>query len=151
MVSGSPPSLKSFGAAKIIAMAMVFGGPSAIVNHMNNCSHAVSIKSVVKRYDSLTALNDVTLDISRGEFFWLLGPNGAGKSTTMSLISGLRAPDSGTVLLEGRPASDPQARRKLGLVPQGLALYPDLTAAENLRIFGGLNGLKGSEVGGAHG
>jgi ABC-2 type transport system ATP-binding protein len=98
---------------------------------------------VVKRYGAITALDGVTLDIEPGEFFGLLGPNGAGKSTIMALLAGLRAPDGGAVRVGGRPAGDPQARAELGLVPQGLALYPDLTAAENLEVFGGLFGLRG--------
>ncbi|MGH7995691.1 MAG: ATP-binding cassette domain-containing protein, partial [Opitutaceae bacterium] len=92
----------------------------------------VSLRAVVKRYGSVTALADVALDIRAGEFFGLLGPNGAGKSTLMSVLAGLRAPDTGEARIGGRLAGDPQARRELGLVPQGLALYPKLTAAENL-------------------
>lgn len=108
----------------------------------------LSLHSVTKRYGSLVALDDVTLDIAPGEFFGLLGPNGAGKSTLMSLASGLRAPDAGTVSLVGQSiATDPSlAHRTLGLVPQSIALYVDLTAEENLRIFGQLHGLRGSAL-----
>jgi len=108
----------------------------------------LSLHSVTKRYGSLVALDDVSLDIAPGEFFGLLGPNGAGKSTLMSLASGLRTPDSGTVALDGRSiASDPAlAQRTLGLVPQSIALYTDLTAEQNLRIFGQLHGLRGREL-----
>ncbi|HRI83709.1 MAG TPA: ATP-binding cassette domain-containing protein, partial [Opitutaceae bacterium] len=61
----------------------------------------LSLQSVTKRYGSLTALDGVSLDIAPGEFFGLLGPNGAGKSTLMSLVAGLRAPDAGTLMLDG--------------------------------------------------
>lgn len=110
----------------------------------------LSLRSVTKRFGSLTALDDVSLEIASGEFFGLLGPNGAGKSTLMSLASGLRAPDAGTVLLGGQPlvtASGPtDARRDLGLVPQNIALFTELTPDENLRIFGELQGLRGAEL-----
>ncbi len=108
----------------------------------------LSFQRVTKRYGSILALDDVSLDIAPGEFFGLLGPNGAGKSTLMSLASGLRAPDSGTVSLESRClASDRTlAHRTLGLVPQSIALYTDLTAEQNLRIFGQLHGLRGREL-----
>ena len=104
------------------------------------------IQSVTKRYGALTALNDVSLDIARGEFFGLLGPNGAGKSTLMSLVAGLRAPDSGTMTLDGAPLSvaDVETRVALGLVPQSIALYEELSAEQNLRIFGELYGLRGA-------
>ncbi len=102
----------------------------------------LAINSLTKRYGSLTALDNVSLEIPAGEFFGLLGPNGAGKSTLMSLISGLKPADAGTITLDDRPAGfGPAAtatRRDLGLVPQNLALYDELSAEENLRIFGQL-------------
>jgi ABC-2 type transport system ATP-binding protein len=109
----------------------------------------LALRSVTKRYGALTALNDVSLDIAPGEFFGLLGPNGAGKSTLMSLVAGLRAPDAGTLTLDGTPLSahDADTRRALGLVPQHLALYAELSAEKNLRIFGELYGLRGGALG----
>lgn len=108
----------------------------------------LQIDSVTKRYGALTALDDITLDIARGEFFGLLGPNGAGKSTLMSLVAGLRTPDAGTITLDGAPLSsrDVAARVSLGLVPQSIALYDDLSAEQNLRIFGQLYGLRGATL-----
>ena len=108
----------------------------------------LQLRSVTKRYGPITALAGVSLDLARGEFFGLLGPNGAGKSTTMSLISGLRAPDSGTLTLDGVPitSADPTTRLSLGLVPQHVALYPELSADQNLRIFGELYGLRGADL-----
>lgn len=104
------------------------------------------LASVTKRYGALTALNDASLDIEPGEFFGLLGPNGAGKSTLMSLIAGLREPEAGTITLDGRPvtASAVNNRAALGLVPQSIALYEDLSAEQNLRVFGELYGLGGA-------
>ncbi len=108
----------------------------------------LSLSQVTKRYGTLTALDGISLDLARGEFFGLLGPNGAGKSTTMSLIAGLRSPDSGSITLDGQPlnAASATARLALGLVPQHVALYPELTPDENLRIFGELYGLRGKEL-----
>lgn len=108
----------------------------------------LTLRSVTKRYGNLTALDGVSLDIAPGEFFGLLGPNGAGKSTLMSLAAGLRAPDIGEISFAGVPLlkSDLAARRTLGLVPQSIALYTDLTAEQNLRIFGQLYGLRGRDL-----
>ena len=108
----------------------------------------LSLRSITKKFGALTALNEVSLDVKAGEFFGLLGPNGAGKSTLMSLVSGLKSPDLGSIYLDGKPlvSSDSKARCALGLVPQGLALYPKLSAEENLEVFGGLYGLTGSEL-----
>ena len=108
----------------------------------------LQLENVTKRYGPLTALDGISLRIAPGEFFGLLGPNGAGKSTLMSLVAGLRAPDTGTLTLGGRPlaADQPATRSDLGLVPQSIALYEDLSAEQNLRIFGALYGLHGAEL-----
>lgn len=101
---------------------------------------------LVKRYGSQLALDGVSLEIGRGEFFGLLGPNGAGKSTFMSLVAGLRRPDAGALTLDGVAVTtaDPSTRTALGLVPQSIALYEDLSAEQNLRVFGELYGLRGA-------
>jgi ABC-2 type transport system ATP-binding protein len=105
----------------------------------------LALRHVTKRFGSITALDDVSLDIAPGEFFGLLGPNGAGKSTLMSLVAGLRTPEAGTITLAGQPVAGSASvdRRNLGLVPQTIALFPELTAEENLSIFGELQGLRG--------
>jgi ABC-2 type transport system ATP-binding protein len=115
---------------------------------MNTPSPLLSAQGVVKRFGSLTALDGVSLDILPGEFFGLLGPNGAGKSTFMSLVAGLRPPDGGTLTVAGAgvSAGSAEARRSLGLVPQHIALYRDLSAEANLRIFGELYGIHGSTL-----
>lgn len=82
------------------------------------------------------ALVGVSLQVSRGEFYGLLGPNGAGKSTLIQLICGLRVPESGRVELFGEKSDSPEARRNIGVCPQEIALFPTLTAVENLRLFG---------------
>jgi len=106
------------------------------------------LDSITKRYGTLIALDQVSLSLQRGEFFGLLGPNGAGKSTLMSLVAGLKQPDSGSLTLDGERFTQDRMdlRRKLGFVPQTVALYEDLTAEENLHIFGSLYGLSGKEL-----
>jgi ABC-2 type transport system ATP-binding protein len=106
------------------------------------------IQDVIKRYAALTALNGVSLQINHGEFFGLLGPNGAGKSTLMSLIAGLRSVDGGSITLDDVILSTANAtsRMALGLVPQHIALYQELSAEQNLRIFGKLYNLRGAEL-----
>jgi ABC-2 type transport system ATP-binding protein len=106
----------------------------------------LTLTNLVKRYGSNVALNDVSLSLEPGEFFGLLGPNGAGKTTLMSLVAGLRPPDSGTILLDGQPFrhDDVEQRTRLGFVPQSLALYHELSGEENLRLFGRLYRLSGT-------
>ena len=108
----------------------------------------LTLDRVTKRYGTLTALDDISLQVAPGEFFGLLGPNGAGKSTLMSLTAGLRTPDAGSLSVAGRAfaAKDRGARLALGLVPQHIALYQDLSALQNLRIFGELYGLHGTTL-----
>jgi ABC-2 type transport system ATP-binding protein len=91
---------------------------------------------LVKRFGQVTAVDGLTLEVRRGEVFGLLGPNGAGKSTTISMAMGLVAPDEGSVHFEGLGSpSSAEVRRHLGLAPQTIALYDNLTAEENLRFF----------------
>ena len=108
----------------------------------------LSLKAVTKKYGGLTAVDGITLDIGRGEFFGLLGPNGAGKSTLISLIAGLHTPDSGSVSVGDAPpgAKHRNACHRPGLVPQSIALYEELTAEQNLRFFGELQGLYGTKL-----
>jgi ABC-2 type transport system ATP-binding protein len=111
---------------------------------MNASSPLVSAKGVAKRFGPSTALDGISLDIAPGEFFGLLGPNGAGKSTFMSLVAGPSRPRRRDVDRRrgGVAAGSAAARSALGLVPQHIALYPDLSAERNLRIFGELYGLR---------
>ena len=115
---------------------------------MNSPAPIVSAKGVVKRFGSVAALDEVSLDIVPGEFFGLLGPNGAGKSTFMSLISGLRRPDAGSLSVDGNGVEGgaKDHRQVLGLVPQHIALYSELSAEKNLSIFGELYGLRGRDL-----
>jgi linearmycin/streptolysin S transport system ATP-binding protein len=101
-----------------------------------------------RSYGTLVAVDDVSLRLEKGETLGLLGPNGAGKTTTVSMLCGLIAPDRGEVRLDGRALSgdtDP-GKRKIGLVPQDLALYEELSARDNLKFFGALYGLAGAAL-----
>src|SRR5437764_8926933 len=101
-----------------------------------------------KTFGTLVAVDDVSFALERGQLVGLLGPNGAGKTTTVSMIAGLVTPDKGDVLIEGARLSgdtDPKKRR-IGLVPQDLALYDELSARANLRFFGALYSLSGAAL-----
>ncbi len=107
----------------------------------------VSAHELKKSYGTLLAVDGVSLDIAAGETLGLLGPNGAGKTTTINMLVGILRPDSGTISIDG--VDDPtrsDVRNKLGNAPQSLALYDDLTAAENLDFFGKLYGLSGNHL-----
>jgi ABC-2 type transport system ATP-binding protein len=103
---------------------------------------------LVKRFGDLTAVDGVSFSISEGETFGLLGPNGAGKTTAISMICGLLKPDQGSVTVAGEPitTNSTRGRSAIGLVPQDLAIYPDLTGEENLRFFGHLYGMTGEPL-----
>src|SRR5947207_12471617 len=98
----------------------------------------IEADGLTKRFGERTALDGWSLEVASGEIVALLGPNGAGKTTTMSILAGALMPDSGRARVCGYDiATAPyRARRKFGLVPQSLALYPSLSALENLRFFG---------------
>ena len=109
---------------------------------------AIQIRNVKKRFGSLQALGDVSLDIQQGEFFGLIGPNGAGKTTLISIIAGLSRADSGTVSIQGHDVvtNYRQARRLLGVVPQELVFDPFFTVRETLRMQSGYFGLHNNDV-----
>jgi ABC-2 type transport system ATP-binding protein len=105
----------------------------------------LDIKNLRKSFGSILAVDDVSFALAKGQLVGLLGPNGAGKTTTVSMIAGLVTPDRGEVLIAGhRLAGDTDpAKRRIGLVPQDLALYDELSARDNLRFFGALYDLSG--------
>lgn len=103
------------------------------------------LTDVVKRYGSKLVVDHLNVSVQEGEIFGLLGPNGAGKSTTISMLCGLLPMDSGSIEVDSLSvAAHPlEVKRKIGLVPQDLALYDVMTAAENVTFFGKLYGLRG--------
>ncbi|KWX77347.1 antibiotic ABC transporter ATP-binding protein [Paenibacillus riograndensis] len=103
------------------------------------------LSDVVKRYDQKLTVDHVNFSIQEGEIFGLLGPNGAGKSTTISMICGLLKADGGDIVIDGLSVlSKPlEVKKRIGLVPQELALYENMTVTENVSFFGKLYGLRG--------
>ncbi len=108
----------------------------------------LEVKQLVKKYGDFTAVDGISFDIMEGEIFSLLGPNGAGKTTTISMLSTLYIPTSGEAVIGGHSVTkEPMAVRNLiGVVPQDLALYEDLTARENLAFWGQMYGLSGKTL-----
>ncbi len=106
------------------------------------------VRDLERSFGDRTAVDGLSFDVAAGETYGLLGPNGSGKTTTISMICGILRSDSGIVELDGRSIDHRtrDAKRDLGLVPQELAVYADLTARENLRFFGRIQGLAGSEL-----
>ena len=108
----------------------------------------LKISHIIKNFENINALNNVSLNIPKGEFFGLLGPNGAGKSTLMNIIIGYLEADSGQVYL-GEEQISPQniqLRKKIGYVPQEVSLYLELSAYKNLKIFGELYGIASKKL-----
>jgi ABC-2 type transport system ATP-binding protein len=106
----------------------------------------LSVSSLTKSYGDRRAVDCVSFQVQAGQTVGLLGPNGAGKSTTVGMLCGLLRPDAGEVRLGGElvgPGAS-GAKRRIGVVPQDLALYEDLPARENLRLFGALYGITGA-------
>lgn len=106
----------------------------------------IRIDSVRKQFGSSIALDGLSLEVRPGEVFGLLGPNGAGKSTTMALLTGLHRPDAGSVRVLGGDPRDAALRARIGLAPQSLALYEQLSARENLEFFARMFGLRGERL-----
>lgn len=110
--------------------------------------NAIEIIDLTKKFGDLTAVNRINLNIKQGEIFGLLGPNGAGKSTTINMLVGLLTANSGEIFIDGENIknSPNNVKRKIGIVPQYLAIYENLTAYENVKFFGSLYGLKGEKL-----
>ena len=107
----------------------------------------LNVSNLRKTFGERVALDDVSFKVDAGETIGLLGPNGAGKTTTLSMMCGLARPDSGSVSFQGKVVQNTnQFKRRVGLVPQDLALYDELPASANLELFGGLYGLEGKEL-----
>jgi len=108
----------------------------------------LEVRNLVKKYGSKTAVDDISFDIQEGEIFSLLGPNGAGKTTTISILSTLFPPTGGDAAVFGHSVTkEPmEVKRMIGVVPQEIALYDDMTALENLNFWGEMYGLTGKAL-----
>lgn len=110
--------------------------------------NVLEIKNLTKKFGDFIAVDNMSLKIEEGEIFGFLGANGAGKSTTINMISGLLRSNEGVINILGKNAAKHSrfAKMNIGIVPQDLAIYEDLTAYENVRFFAGLYGLRGAEL-----
>lgn len=108
----------------------------------------LEVQSLTKQFGGIRAVNNVSFQVAQGDAFGLLGPNGAGKSTTISMLTGLLAPDSGEVSLHGHGLSKHAryVKQRIGLVPQSIALYENLNARENLEFWGAIYGVSGGRL-----
>lgn len=108
----------------------------------------ISCKNLTRRFGDFLAVDDVSFEIPQGAIVALLGPNGAGKSTTLKMLSGLLAPTAGSATIGGRDASIATAefKRSIGVLPEGLALFDDLTVEEHLLLTGNVYGLSHDET-----
>ncbi|MBL8178393.1 MAG: ABC transporter ATP-binding protein [Bryobacterales bacterium] len=111
--------------------------------------NAVHVRSLTKRFGDFTAVDNVSLDVARGEIFGFLGPNGAGKSTTIRILCGLLAPTSGQASVAGFDVSaEPESvKQHIGYMSQKFSLYDDLSVEENLEFFSGVYGVPESKLG----
>ena len=120
-----------------------------VTDTVSTSTHALlRCEGLVRRFGERTAVDGVGFVVAPGETYGLLGPNGAGKTTTIRMVCGLLDPDAGDVTVDGETIdrSNVAARSAIGFVPQDVALYPDLSAVENLRFFGRLYGLAHREL-----
>lgn len=110
----------------------------------------IQIENLTKIFKNATepAVDNISFSINKNEIFGLLGPNGAGKTTTISILCGLFAPTSGRVTIEGKNLQTEASliKKIIGIVPQDIALYPTLTARENLQFYGSMYGLQGADL-----
>ncbi|MDM5200523.1 ABC transporter ATP-binding protein [Fictibacillus enclensis] len=110
--------------------------------------NVLEINNLTKKFGDFIAVDNMSLTIKEGEIFGFLGSNGAGKSTTINMIAGLLRSNEGEIKILGKNIASQSkfAKRNIGIVPQDLAIYEDLTAYENVRFFAGLYGLRGTEL-----
>jgi ABC-2 type transport system ATP-binding protein len=108
----------------------------------------LKVSAISKAFGAIRAVDSVSFHVSEGEIYGLLGPNGAGKTTTISMVCGLLRPDAGEVFVNGKPfsANPVEAKRLMGVTPQDLALYEELSGRENLEFWGRIAGLKAAEA-----
>lgn len=108
----------------------------------------VNIEGLIKKFGDVIAVDNISLTIEEGEIYGLLGPNGAGKSTTINILCGLLTMDKGRIEILGKDIEKNStfAKQNIGVVPQDIAIYEDLTAYENVKFFASLYGIRGAEL-----
>ena len=110
-----------------------------IASTISQAPPAIEVQDLTKSYGQVVALRGLSFCVPKGETFGLLGPNGAGKSTAIQIMTGLLRADSGRALVDRGQPHLSDIRRRIGVAPQALSLYDELTAAENLAFFVGVN------------
>lgn len=115
---------------------------------MDRERNAIEIRNLTKRFGNFTAVDNISFDVRKGEIFGFLGANGAGKTTAMRILCGLSRPTGGSGSVAGFDICSQQEliKRHIGYMSQKFSLYPDLTVRENIRLFGGIYGLKDNEI-----
>ena len=110
--------------------------------------NVVEVRNFEKNYGERKVVDNLSFKVAEGEIVGLLGPNGAGKSTTIKMLTGIEPCDSGELLFDGKPVekSRNSIKKSLGLVPQDIAVYGDMSAYDNVKFFCSLYGFKGKEL-----
>ena len=131
--------------------AHIFNPPgilSPLTSHLSPQDNVIEVEHLVKAFGTFHAVDDISFSVKRGEIFGFLGANGAGKTTAMHMLTGLNQPTSGTGRVAGFDirTEHEQIKKHIGYMSQRFSLYEDLTVAENIRLFGGIYGMKDSEI-----
>lgn len=115
---------------------------------MSNTDYIIQVKDLTKQFGTFTAVDHITFEVKRGEIFGFLGANGAGKTTAMRMLCGLSYPTSGSGTVAGFDVvkEGEKIKRHIGYMSQRFSLYDDLTVMENMELFGGIYGVKSSEL-----
>ena len=115
---------------------------------MSNTNYIIQVKDLTKQFGTFTAVDHITFEVKRGEIFGFLGANGAGKTTAMRMMCGLSYPTSGSGTVAGFDVvkEGEKIKRHIGYMSQRFSLYDDLTVMENMELFGGIYGVKSSEL-----
>ncbi len=110
--------------------------------------HVIATEQLTKKFGDFTAVDAITFDVAQGEVFGFLGANGAGKTTALKMLTGLLMPTSGNATVAGFDVrrNPEQVKRRIGYMSQKFSLYEDLTVRENIRLYGGIYGLKRTEI-----
>ncbi len=129
----------------------IFNPPSILsplTSHLSPQDNVIEVEHLVKAFGTFHAVDDISFSVKRGEIFGFLGANGAGKTTAMHMLTGLNQPTSGTGRVAGFDirTEHEQIKKHIGYMSQRFSLYEDLTVAENIRLFGGIYGMKDSEI-----
>jgi|LSQX01.1.fsa_nt_gb ABC-2 type transport system ATP-binding protein len=129
-------------------MDMMWSKDDKVLNQEALLVSIVKLEQLTKRFGDMTAVDKMSLEIQEGEIFGLLGPNGAGKSTAINMITGLLLVDEGSISILGKDIKKDKmaAKSNIGIVPQDIAIYEDLTSLENVKFFASLYGLKGKQL-----